>query len=113
MADSARGGDCPAFGPLGFPVAEDKQCDAFVLPGMPHFVWGEDYLGPVCGCSFDLDMPYLVTTSAEEIVAFLAMDILDVPGFAIEVGGHVHRMSFHRYLHMLVELESLPSSLPR
>lgn len=73
VADSTRGGNCPVFVPLDFHVAEDKQRGALVLPGVPNFVGGEDHLGPVCGGSFDLNMPYLVTTVAEQVVAFLAV----------------------------------------
>jgi hypothetical protein len=45
--------------------------------------------------------------------AFRAVDVLDVPGLAVELDGHVHRVRFHRHLRFLVKLEALPSALTR
>src|SRR5450755_4664091 len=113
MAHSAGSDNCPVFGPLDAHIAEDKQRCERVLPSMPDFAGSEDHLGPVCRCSLDLDMLDFVSAAADQVEALAAMDILDGPCLAIELGGHVHRANLHCHLYVLVQLESLPSPRAR
>jgi hypothetical protein len=56
---------------------------------VPHLVRGKDDIGAICCGSLDLDMLYLVATTADQIVTFRAVDILDIPGLPIKLSSHV------------------------
>lgn len=64
-------------------------------------------------CSVDLDVLHLAAAAADQVVAFGAVDVLDIPLQAVELGRRVHRKCLDSHLHVLVELEPLPASRAR